>query len=142
MSISDQKQPRYPWFLDANDRYREVVRSIIGFSTAALVVPFFFLKSFPIQPVPESIGDLLSWEVYLSWAFLGLAIILGFLYYYASAAWVWIAWGQDAYFFGKVLEQDGFKKVDTCLRYSFWGCAISFGLGIVFALWYIKTYPK
>jgi len=140
MSSSNQKQPQYPWFLDANDRYREIVRSFIGFSTAALVVPFFFITNFPIKPVPGPISDLLSWEVYLSWAFLGLAIVLGLLYYYASAAWVWVAWGQKAYFFGKM--RDGWEKVDVCLRYSFWGCAISFGLGIVFALWYMMTYPK
>lgn len=135
-------QPKYPWFLDANDRYREVVRSIIGLSTGALVVPFFFLTNFPTKPVSGPIGALLSWEVYLSWAFLGMAIVFGLLYYYTSAAWVWVAWGQNAYFFGKGLEPEAWKKVDAYLRYSFCGCVICFGLGIVFALWYMATYPK
>jgi hypothetical protein len=142
MPNSNQNQPIFPWFLDANDRYREVIRSIIGLATAALVAPFFVLTKFPIQPVSGPISGFLSWEVYLSWAFLGLSIGLGLLYYYASAAWVWVAWGREAYFFGKVLGRDGWKKVDACLRYSFWGCAISFGLGIVFALRFMAIYPK
>ena len=38
-------EPRYPWRLDTNDRYREVVRTIISLSTASLAVPVFFLRN-------------------------------------------------------------------------------------------------
>ena len=36
--------PEFPWRLDTNDRYRDVVKGVMGLSTASLVLPIIFLR--------------------------------------------------------------------------------------------------
>ena len=132
-------EPKYPWLIEANDRYREVLRTTITLSTAALVIPVFFLTKFPDQSEPTMINTLLSWKVYLSWTFLSLSIVMGLLFYYVSAAWVWVAWGQRAYFFGRMYDHSDWKIVNKWLIGSFWSSILFFLLGLAFAIWFMAA---
>jgi hypothetical protein len=83
MHIVEDK-PKYPWRLDTNERYREVVRTLMGLSTAVLLLPVFFAREFlGLEPrVPLNV--VLTGSVYWSWAFLGFAVFAGVVFHFLS----------------------------------------------------------
>ena len=137
----------YPWRLDSTDRYREVLRVIMGLSTGVLIVPVFFLRDV-LNISNEQISQVLNPKIYISWGSLGLSITFGLIYFYASAKYIRLAWGQHAKLFGKdsndyedkeVGKKRIGKFVDNILRYSFWCAIFTFYLGVVLVLWFIVT---
>ena len=130
-------EPRHPWRLDTNDRYREVVRTIISLSTASLVVPIFFLRNILSIPNNKSLLDILDWTVVASWILLFISVIFGLVFYYASAKWIRLAWGQSTGFFGFSTNE---SIVEAVLDFSFWGSVITFAIGLGMILWFIITF--
>ena len=84
------------WMLDVNDRYARGVGIIISLATTAMIVPIFFLKNIAKLDSTLSFVHSLTWQAYSGWACLGVSVISGILYYYFSAKWVKLAWGQEA----------------------------------------------
>src|SRR5438046_841991 len=100
MSNSSTPQyPRYPWRLDTNSRYKDAIKIVMDLSTASLVLPMFFLRDVLRIPKDQPLIQVLNYRVYCSWLCLTLTLFLGFVFYYASAKWVRLAWGQQAGFF-------------------------------------------
>ena len=132
-----EREPRHPWRLDSNDRYREVVRTIISLSTASLAIPIFFLKNILSVPAGKPLLDILDWTVFASWILLFLSIVFGLVFYYASAKWIRLAWGQSAGFFGRSTNE---STVETVLHISFWVSVLAFAIGLSLILWFIVTF--
>ena len=130
-------EPKQPWRLDTNDRYREVVQTIISLSTASLVIPIFFLRNILSVPSDKPLLDILDWTVYVSWVLLSISVIFGLVFYYASAKWIRLAWGESAGFFGISTSE---STVEAVLDFSFWGSVIAFAIGLGMILWFIITY--
>jgi magnesium-transporting ATPase (P-type) len=133
----NQKSPLYPWRLDTNDRYKDAVKIIMDLSTASLVLPVFFLRDILQIPKEQSLSQVLTWKVYMSWICLAVAILLGFIFYYASAKWVRIAWGKEAGFF---LKKTNDKFVEKVLNVSFVGAVILFLLGLGLILCFVVSF--
>ena len=132
-----KENPKYPWRLDTNDRYREVVRTVISLSTASLAVPVFFLRNILSVPNNKSLLDVLDFTIIVSWILLCISIIFGLVFYYASAKWVRLAWGESAAFFGRSTNE---SIVENVLHFSFWVSVISFAIGLGMILWFIITF--
>jgi len=106
-------------------------------STASLVIPIFFLRILLAIPDKQPLIGVLNYRVYCSWGCLGLAIIFGFLFYYASGKWVRLAWGQKAGFF-RIGTTD--KFVEKFLDFTFVAAILMFVLGLAFILWFVITF--
>jgi hypothetical protein len=93
------------WRIDVNDRYQKVVDVVVGLSTASLILPILFLRSF--LGVPESVPVLpkLNGWAFAAWVLLVLSITFGIAFYYASAKWVKLALGQPVWLSARVLER-------------------------------------
>jgi len=131
------KSPLHPWRLDTNDRYKDAMKIIMDLSTASLVLPIFFLRDILRIPTNESLSQVLNYKIYLSWGCLALALLFGFIFYYASAKWVRLAWGKNVAFFRKRTNNEVVEKV---LDISFPGAVISFLLGIGLTLWFVVSF--
>ncbi len=129
MLVENSKSQK-PWLLESNERYREVIRTLISLSTAAMAVPIFFLVNFSKTREFTSLLDLLTWRAYCSWAFLGISIISGLIFFYTSASWVWVSYGRKPWFWGKYTDDK--NMVLSFLNTSFWICVLGFLLGIFF----------
>jgi hypothetical protein len=136
MSAAPQ-HPLYPWRLDTNNRYRDAVKVVMDLSTASLIVPIFFLRDILKIPKEQPLSQVLNCKVYASWISLALALSFGFLFYYASAKWVRLAWGQHAGLFGIATNENVVEKV---LEVCFWGTVVSFLLGIGLILLFVVTF--
>ncbi len=134
-SVSERK-PNYPWRLDTNERYREVVRSIMGLATASLLLPVFFARDFlGIDPRTPLIRVFTS-SLYWAWALLGLTVFSGVVFHYLSAKWIRLAWGQEAtVFWRKVTDQ----FIDRALDISFWVTVFAFIAGLILILVFFST---
>src|SRR5260370_18562734 len=93
------QSPLYPWRLDTNNRYKDAVKVVMDLATASLVIPIFFLRDVLRIPKEQPLLHALNYKAYCSWACFVLTIILGFIFYYASAKWVRLAWGRKASLF-------------------------------------------
>lgn len=138
MAAEDKaKYPVEPWKLDTNNRYRDAVKIVIDLSTAALVIPIFFLKDILQIPKGRALVEVLNCKIYASWGCLAFAICLGFIFYYASGKWVRLAWGQTAGFFRTNMTEQTVEKV---LDVSFFGSILFFLLGIGLTVWFVVTF--
>jgi hypothetical protein len=121
-------EPKYPWRLDTNDRYREVVRILMGLSTASLLLPVFLARELlglqPTKPLTSVLGSGLYW----AWGLLAFAIFAGVVFHILSAKWVRMAWGQSAGFFGVALSEN---IVERAMEWSFWLTTLSFLAGLL-----------
>lgn len=129
--------PKHPWLLDSNDRYLEVVRTLIGLSTASLVIPVFLMRDVFGVESTKSILSFFTCSVYASWVSLGIAILSGIIFHYFSAKWVRMAWDQPAWFFRKTLSKN---SVETILDWAFWISAAGFILGLSFIIYFFASY--
>src|SRR6266516_1635967 len=134
-SVSERK-PNYPWRLDTNERYREVVRSIMGLATASLLLPVFFARDFlGIDPRTPLIRVFTS-SLYWAWALLGLPVFSGVVFHYLSTKWIRLAWGQEEkVFWRKVTDQ----FIDRALDISFWVTVFAFIAGLILILVFFST---
>jgi len=140
----------YPWRLDSTDRYREVLRVIMGLSTGVLIVPVFFLRDI-LNISEEQLSNALNFEIYIAWGSLGISITLGLIYFYGSAKYIRLAWNQHTTFFGKssmkYKNPDVGKKmlgkiINKALQCSFWCTILTFYLGVFLILLFIITYQS
>ncbi len=129
-------EPRYPWRLDTNDRYREVIKVVMGLATGSLVVPVIFLRDVLRLPSDLPLSQALDGRAYWSWACLALSVLFGIVFHYASAKWVRLAWEQPVTFFG-IKTND--NVVERVLEVSFWGTIIAFGIGIALIVSFLVT---
>ena len=61
------RKAEQPWRLDTNERYREVVRLIVGLSSAALLLPVFLAREFLGIAATKPLKEVFSGLVYVSW---------------------------------------------------------------------------
>jgi hypothetical protein len=125
------------WKLDVNDRYQKAVGVVTTLSTAALVLPIFFLKDIAkIDGVHSIAGALSAWWV-AGWFLLATSVLSGIIYYFCSAKWVKLAWGMKADIFGiKVSDQ----AVETMLDVSYFLMMTGFITGLFCTLAFIVTF--
>jgi hypothetical protein len=126
-----EKSPKEPWKIEVNDRYQKVVGNLISLATAAFVLPVLFLRQILGIAEKKPLIEHLNCNVYLSWGFLGAAILCGLCFYYGSAKWVKSAWGQ------RVAISPG--KLECALDFMFWVMAVAFLIGIGFLVLFVVT---
>jgi hypothetical protein len=118
----------YPYRLDSNARYREVVKLVMTYALASITVPILFARNILILPANVSLLHIFDLEVYFSWFFCGLSIFFGLVFHYVSAVWIRLAWGEPSKLFG-------FKIGDNCteriLDWTFWLSISLWGIGFV-----------
>ena len=136
MSANPQ-HPVKPWKLDTNNRYRDAVKVVMDLSTASLVVPIFFLRDILRIPQTQSLSHVLNYKIYLSWLSLAFAIFCGLIFYYFSAKWVRLAWGQKSKLFGNELSE---RFVERILELSFWMTFVAFALGISLIICFVVSF--
>jgi len=128
----------YPYRLDSNARYREVVKFVMTYALASITVPILFARNILILPTNVSLLSIFDWEVYLSWFFCVLSILSGLVFYYASAVWIRLAWGEPSNLFGCKIGDNCTERILDC---TFWlsilFCGIGFALIIRFFLLFV-----
>lgn len=136
---NDPQSPLYPWRLDTNERYREVVKILMNLSTASLILPIFFLRDILEIPKSQPLYQVLTCKIYFSWISLSLAILFGITFFYASAKWVRLAWGKEAGFFGRKTTDNFVEKL---LNFCFVGTILSFVLGLALTIWFVVSFRQ
>ena len=132
------------WKIDVNDRYQKAVGVVASLSTASLVLPIIFLRDIAGLQGKQSIVDVISGLVYFSWGSLILSVFAAIIFYYCSAKWVKLAWGQEPDFFGKkklfgkniISEQ----FIEYLLDGSYFVMMMGFLLGLTCILIFIVNY--
>jgi len=133
-------EPTMPWVIGLNAQYQKVVNTLITLSTAALILPVFFLRDL-IGNIPPNTSLLKSLQeptfcevpvAFWSWGCFSASILSGILFYYVSATRIKEAWGQknNTLFIRSI---KGKKTVQYWLFATFDFCVVFFLLGI-FAL--------
>lgn len=130
-------EPKYPWRLDTNDRYREVVRTIVGLSTASLLLPVFFAREFLGIESTTALKSVFGAGVYWSWILLGISIVNGIIFHYLSAKWIRLAWEQPVTVFC-VPASDNF--IERTMEVCFWTTSISFVVALFLIVQFFATY--
>lgn len=130
-------EPKYPWRLDTNERYREVVRTVMGLSTASLLLPVFFAREFLGIEAKTPLNTVFGAGVYWSWVLLGLAILAGVLFHFLSAKWVRLAWDQPVGIFGFSASD---KFVERAMDVCFWITVFAFVIGLGLIMKFFVTY--
>ncbi len=125
------EKPKYPWRLATNERYREVVRTLMGLSTASLLLPVLFAREFLGIDGKTPLKHVIGATVYCSWVLLGISIVFGLAFHYLSAKWVRLAWGRNAGIWGFPTNE---KIVERALDFFFWATAVTFASGLGFAV--------
>lgn len=133
----DPQYPQYPWRLDTNSRYKDAIKILMDLSTASLVLPILFLRDILQIPKNQPLFHAFNYKVYCSWACLALTLLFGFLFYYASAKWAQLAWGQPVTFF-RMATTDGF--VERILDKCFFAAIATFVLGLGSIMWFVVTF--
>ena len=110
------------WKIEVNDRLCAVVDAILGLSTAALVLPAVFLRSFLAVPESKSLAPLLRPSAYVAIVTFAVAIFLGLVFRYTAAKWVKQAWGQKT--------RLGSSTIEVILDWSFWLMVVAFFVGL------------
>lgn len=84
--------PKFPWRIDTNDRYRELVSAILNLSTAALLLPVFLARNFLGVPEQTPLKDTFTCTAYWGWGCLAVSILACIVFYFFSAKWARLAW--------------------------------------------------
>jgi hypothetical protein len=133
MSNSQLAVPEDGWKLKANASYQDVMKTLMSLSTASLVLPLFFMRSFGVLPEGK-IGPCLRTHcpAYWAWFFLFLSLVCGMLFYVASAKFVKAVCGG----YEKTKKVLGFKPesfFENLRDLSGGGAGLSFLGGLYFA---------
>lgn len=132
--------PKYPWRLDTNDRYRELVSAILSLSTAALLLPVFFAREFLGVPEAKTLTGVFSYEVYVAWGLLGIAVFSCICFFFFSAKWARLAWEQPVELI-KIPISESF--VERALEVFFWFAIIGFLGGVASTiLFWVRYAPS
>jgi hypothetical protein len=126
------------WKLDVNDRYQKAVGVVTSLSTAALVLPIFFVKDVAkLNGVQSIAGALSSWWVYVGWPLLAISVLSGIIYFFCSAKWVKLAWEKEADIFGRKVSDE---FVEMMLDGSYFLMMAGFVTGFVCILAFIVNF--
>ena len=122
-----EEKPKFPWRLATNERYRDVVKSIMTLSTASLLLPVFLMKEyFGVQG--KALREVADWPMWTSWGLLGFSIFTGILFHFRSAKWVRRAWGQPAAVLTFAASE---TFVERALDATFWLTMVCFLAGLM-----------
>jgi glucan phosphoethanolaminetransferase (alkaline phosphatase superfamily) len=122
------EKPIYPYRLDSNARYREVVKFVMTYALASITVPILFARNLLVLSANVSLVSIFDWKVYCSWLFCVLSILSGLVFYYASAVWIRLAWGKPSALFGIEMND---KRTESVLDWTFWLSISFWGIGFV-----------
>ena len=133
--MSEMKQP---WKKDTNDRYLDMVKSVVNLSTASLLLPVFLARNFIDIHKDTPLVSVFGCSIYTAWLLLVLSIISGLVYQYLSAKWLRIAWGEKA---GILWSKDTSEStVENCMEWNLWMCVAFFIFGVAFTLYFFTTF--
>ena len=124
-------EPVDKWRIETNDRYINIVTSIMSLDTAALILPALFLREFLAVPKETPLMPLLNYVTFIAWGSFGTSILLGLTYSWLSVKWVKLAWGERIWLTENCLE--------FLLDLTFVAIALTFILGIVASVWFFAT---
>jgi len=129
-----------PWKRDTNNKYSEVVKTIMGLSTASLLLPVFMAREFLGIGTKTSLADVLGCSIYWAWSLLALSIFASIFFLYLSAKWIRIAWGKEAGIFWKKNTSESI--VEILMEISFWVCILLFGSGLFLTIMFFVNYEN
>lgn len=129
------------WRLTTNDHYLEVMKSLMSLITASFVLPLFFIKNFVgADRTLKSFPD--YYRAYEAWVFLGLALVCGMIFYWASAKYVKVvSGGEEKSFWVRVIchkESVPYNWFETSRDTMAALTIVCFLAGIALALWFFK----
>ncbi len=127
-----------PWKRDTNSKYCEVVKTIMGLSTASLLLPVFLAREFLGIENNIPLINVLGCSIYWAWGLLATSVLAGVFYVYLSAKWVRIAWGKEAGIFWAKNTTE--PTVETLMEISFWVCVLLFGIGLYLTISFFVNY--
>ena len=129
-----------PWKKDTNDKYNDVLKSVVNLATASLLLPVFFARTFLNVPSRIPLSDIFTCSIYLAWVFASLSIFCGLLFQYCSAKWLRKAHSKKA---GLLWWSDNEEKTIECvMEVSFWLCVIFFIIGLSLTTWFFLTFQE
>jgi hypothetical protein len=132
-----RSEPKFPWRIDTNDRYRELVSVILGLSTAALLLPVFLSREFLGVEAEKPLKEIFSCIAYWAWAFLAVSIFACICFYFFSAKWARLAWEQPVSLFFIPISE---SFVEHALEIFLWLSIIGFLGGIAFTFFFMVGY--
>jgi len=127
----------HPYRLDTNPRYREVIKFCVTLALAAISIPIFFARNILVIPEDLALLSIFDWRVFTSWALSIITILASFVFYYASATWIRLAWGLEARIFGLRIND---AEAECILDWSFWFALISVAAAFGLILWFMVSY--
>ena len=126
-----------PWRKDTNQRYSEVVRSVMALATASLLLPVFLAREFLGISHEIPLLAVLDFKAYFAWLFLATSIVSGVAFMYLSAKWMRLAWGKKA---GILCLRDTKEStVERWMEVFFWASILAFVAGIVMTVVFFTT---
>lgn len=132
MSMND------PWKKDTNDKYVDLVKTVMGLSTASLFLPVLLTREFLGIKEKVALRDVFTPSVYWSMGLLAFAILCDIIFLYLSAKWIRTAWGKPA----GILFSDDTKEstIEIWMEISFWISVLAFAAGLMFQLCFFVAY--
>jgi hypothetical protein len=124
--------------LAANAEYQKIVPIIMNLATLSLALPIVFIKELEAPPNSKtSVHGLWPWA-FVGWAFLGLALVCGCVFHFASAKLVKAIYGgyENGKTPSKIME-DRFERLRD--RSGEWLVPF-FLLGLVFTAVFLVTH--
>jgi len=132
------KNPKKPWRINSNNKYVDVIKTIMSLSTGALILPVFFARNFLDVPKGTKLSDVFTCLIYIAWFLLGVSILGGIYYQYLSAKWIRIAWGKKAGLFGS--KDTSEYIIEKNMEYSFWLTIFFFLSGVIITIIYFMNF--
>jgi hypothetical protein len=125
------------WKIDVNDRYERAVGVVTSLSSASLVLPILFLKDIAKIDSVTSFATSLNHWAFLGWGLLSLSILSAIIYYFSSAKWVKLAWGQQADIFWLSVNE---QFIEWLLDISYFLMMTSFISGLATMIIFMVTF--
>jgi len=129
-----------PWKRDTNAKYSEVVKTIVGLSTASLLLPVFLAREFLGIESQTPLINVLGRSIYWAWGLLAASVVSSVFFLYLSAKWTRIAWGKEAGIFWAKKSSE--SVVEILMEISFWLCVLLFGIGLLLTILFFANYAN
>ncbi len=131
-------EPNEPWKLATNDKYYDVVKTIMGLSTASLLLPVFLARNFLNLEQSTPLTEVLGCSIYWAWFLFAASILAGIFFQYLSAKWMRTAWGKKTgIFFSENTKE---STIERYMNGSFWLCVLMFFLGLILTVVFFVNY--